>query len=255
MRRIRLREAHRAGVREIVTASVASTDWDAALALSARSKNAQRAPIVYAALGLHPYAVGFEPRENDAQLAALEDRLAQGLRPVAIGECGLDFRKGSTMRLAPAEEQVRVLDAQLSIARAYDLPVILHCVRAHGRLFDMLAAHGQAPSILHAYSGSAEMAQRFATRGDYLSFAAPVMLNDAKRQHEAVRVTPEAALLIETDSPDQCPAHCPPPNRPSYLPQIAAAVASLRGCSVETIAAQSRANARRAYRIEEDADR
>src|SRR4051794_35010483 len=47
----------------------------------------------------------------------------------AIGECGLD---GPTP--FPMDEQERVLEAHLALARESGLPLILHCFRAHDRM-------------------------------------------------------------------------------------------------------------------------
>lgn len=251
MRRTRLREAHKAGVRGIVSCAVSRADGKSLDALLTRSATAHRAPFVFGTHGLHPYAVHADRAANEAELSDLQGRLQGGQNIVAVGECGLDFRRrpDGSARFAPPEEQRHVCERQLELARRLDMPAVLHCVKAHGPLLELLETFEPPPSVLHAYSGSAEHALRLTQRGHYISFAATILLNDAKRAHAAVRAVPVDRILIETDSPDQCPAHLPPPNRPAYVVEVARAVAALRGMSLAEVAEVTFENACRVFGI------
>jgi len=138
-----------------VTSAVSPEDWDAAITLSESRTGAHRAPFVYAALGLHPYAVSEDALVNGRALEALSERLsARPAGVVAIGECGLDFRKApdGRSRFATSERQLEALDEQLALAKRYQLPAVLHCVKAHGPLYERLVEHALPPSVLHAFS-------------------------------------------------------------------------------------------------------
>jgi TatD DNase family protein len=168
---------------------------------------------------------------------------------VAIGECGLDFAT-SIEAGAPRARQVAVLRAHLAEARRRGLPLLLHCLYAHAVLLELLAEAPLPPSILHSWSGSAELAHRFCKLGHYISFAGSLTLPRARRPGESARAVPADRLLIETDSPDQTPfARRPLRNEPAFLPDIAAAVAAARGESFAAVAEQTTTNARRVLRL------
>ncbi len=86
----------------------------AALALAAQHE------ALYAALGMHPIVI---EEHTDEGLAQLEALMAQ--RPpklVAVGEIGLDLYRDDPQ----FDRQQALLEAQLRLAKRYDLPVILH---------------------------------------------------------------------------------------------------------------------------------
>lgn len=252
-RRIRLRTAHRAGVRGIVTSAVSPQDWDAAITLSRPREGAHRAPSVYSALGLHPYAVSEQQEANEQHLEALAQRLAE--RPagvVAVGECGLDFRKkpDGAPHFATAERQLEAFEVQLRLAQAHQLPAVIHCVRAHGPLYTALASLELPPSVLHAFGGSAEQGLALTKLGHYLSFAGNVTLHQAKRAREAAAACPLDRLLIETDSPDQTPAsRGAQPNEPAFIVDVARTIAEIRGCTLAQVVDASWRNATRVYGV------
>lgn len=246
-----MRRAHRAGVRAIVTSGVGPEDWRQALEIS----GAQRAPAVFCALGLHPYAVSEEAARNSEALSLLRGELERARNTadepsplVALGECGLDFRKN--MPLASRELQVESLREQLRLASTLDLPCVIHCVRAHGTLLELLDQHPIAPSVMHAFSGSEEVAQALLKRGHYLSFAGNLTRADAKRVHRSARIVPPERMLIESDSPDQTPqGRGAVPNEPAFVTDVVTKLAQLRQEPATSIAAASFANACRVYRI------
>jgi TatD DNase family protein len=81
---------------------------------------------------------------------------------------------------------------------------MLHCVRAFGRLLEILREEGPLPAgfLLHAYGGSAQLVERFARLNAYFSFAAFSLDKRRPRSAEALRAVPADRLLLETDCPD-----------------------------------------------------
>ena len=111
--------ARQLGVTTCVLPAVERANWPTVTAW------AQRHQDVYA-LGIHPLYV---PRMGPDDLQALHHALqAQRDDPalVAVGEIGLDRFEGHP----DLELQVQCLRAQLSLAQAFELPVILHVRRA-----------------------------------------------------------------------------------------------------------------------------
>ncbi|HEY8377337.1 MAG TPA: TatD family hydrolase [Nannocystis sp.] len=249
-RRLAAFRAAAAGISEILIPAVEPDTWDDLLAAVADLR--ENAPCVrfHTALGIHPQALAeLDPARDQAALAALAARIeARPAGVVAIGECGLDF--GPAGAGASRERQVAVLRAHLELARATGLPLLLHCLKAHAVLLELLAERPVPPSILHSYSGSAELVPAFCRGGHAISFAGAITLPHARKPRLAARAVPADRLLLETDAPDQTPAsRRPARNEPAFLVDIARAVALARDEPVEAIAEVTTANARRLLRL------
>ena len=89
-----------------------------------------------------------------------------------------------------------------------DLPLQIHDRDAHDDVLRILAEEG-APerTVLHCFSGDAEMAREFcASRGYVLSIAGTLTFNNAGPLREALRAVPLEQLQVETDAPYLTPA-------------------------------------------------
>jgi TatD DNase family protein len=239
-----------AGVTEIVIPGVEPATWHSLLDAAKRLRVAQGV-CFHTALGIHPQVLpDLDATRDDEACSELHARLAGSpFALVAIGECGLDFTP-AIVAGAPRARQVAVLRAHLALARATGLPLLLHCLRAHGALLELLAEAPLPPSVLHAWSGSAELVPRFCALGHYVSLAGSITLPRARRPLESARAIPADRLLLETDSPDQTPwPRRPARNEPAFLLDVAAAVAAARGEPLVELAARTTANARKVLRL------
>ncbi len=197
----------------------------------------RRYPGCLPAWGLHPmYIHVHHARHLDALRRQIET-----WRPVAVGEIGLDlFVQGLDW---PTQEYYYV--EQLKIARAYDLPVLLHCRRANDQILKHLRKIRVRGGIAHAFSGSREQAEVFMKLGFKLGFGGAFTWSRAARLQSLARELPLEAIVLETDSPDIPPAWVGRGrNEPGELPRIAATLAELRGMDVAEVARQTTANAR-----------
>lgn len=250
-RRAAAQRAQAAGIVAVVIPGVEPAGWDGLLACAAQLREVAPTVGFHTALGIHPQTLPELPPERDdehcEQLALRVLAAPTGM--VAIGECGLDF--GAEVEAgAPRARQVAVLRAHFALARRTGLPLLLHCLRAHAALLELLRAAPLPPSILHSWSGSAELAALFCRAGHYISFAGSITLPRARRPRESARAVPADRLLLETDSPDQTPyARRPARNEPAFLLEVAAAVADARGEALADLAACTTANARRALAL------
>jgi TatD DNase family protein len=123
--------------------------------------------------------------------------------PSVIGEIGIDHWKEGIDRA----RQEEVFIEQLSLARARNLPVTIHGLKAWSRLLELLRAHG-APAkgfLLHSYSGPRELVEAFAKLGGYFSVAPAFLAPQRQAKLEIFRSIPTDRILLETDSPDQGP--------------------------------------------------
>lgn len=218
-----------AGVQGWIVAGVDPEGWARQAAI------AEADPRVSVSYGLHPWAAAAASDEQVGPLLeALDAALAGPVRPVGLGELGLDHgRRGPPPTRA---RQERAFRAQLAMARERDLPVILHLVAAPGRALEILRQDGlpAAGGMVHRWSGPAELVPACVKLGLHLSFS-PAFLH-SERLRAALVATPDHALLLETDAPDALPD-----GREvglDFLPVVLAAAAEVRGESAEALAAR-----------------
>ena len=226
-----LQHARSGGVAGIVVPGVEAKGWDGVWRLGAAE------PDVYPAFGLHPV---YLEQHRDADLASLESQLADR-RPVAVGEIGLDYFVADLDRA----RQQSLFEAQLTIARAAGLPVILHVRKAHDQVLAALRRIQVPGGIAHAFNGSLQQAQQYIDLGFKLGFGGMLTYEHSSRLRALARALPLETLVLETDAPDLVVAqHRGERNSPEYLPYCLAALAEVRGEPAEQVAQQTSANAR-----------
>ena len=144
------------------------------------------------AFGVHPWRID---HVHDHWLNELREHLTQ-LPGALVGEIGLDrARKGLDQ-----DRQEAMFGKQFALAAEMDRPCCVHCVKTHGHLVELIEPIDRPTRwIMHGYSGSAEMVERFVRLGAYLSFS-PATLGRAKVV-DALRATPIDRVLMETDAP------------------------------------------------------
>ncbi|MGM0913663.1 MAG: TatD family hydrolase [Pseudomonadota bacterium] len=236
-----IERARAAGVAQFIVPGTTRRSWPGVLALGVRDD-------VSVCLGLHPYFME-EHAEGDieALAQALGDHLdAVAPRVVGIGECGIDARFGDTL-----DAQWRLFDAQLRIAKARKLPVVIHCVRANDPVAKRLRQLDlPAGGLIHAFAGSPQQASKFLDLGFVVGLGGAVTFDRARRLQRAVQSLPDDGYVLETDSPDMPLAgHQGERNEPVRVVEVCRAVAELRGQSQERVAAHSTATARRLFRL------
>ena len=228
--------ARQADVETQVVAAVSAALWLKLKAVVAAY------PGLYASYGLHPAWLAEHRPEH---LDALAEWVSHE-RPVAIGECGLDFYLSN---LDP-DLQIEYFTEQLLLARRHDLPVIIHARHAVDAVIQQVRRFNGVRGMAHSFSGSVEQAHRLLDLGILLSFGGPLTYPRANRLRHLIQSLPLDGFMLETDSPDQPPVtHRGERNEPAYLPQILGCVAELRGADPAEIAAATNANARRLFGI------
>ena len=107
---------------------------------------------VYAAVGIGPENV---EGVDDFELKKIKE-LSLNEKVVAIGEIGLDYYWTKENK----QEQIEIFKRQLMIAESLHLPVIVHSRESILDTYNLLNEYN-VTGILHCYSGSLEMANRF----------------------------------------------------------------------------------------------
>lgn len=228
--------ARAAGVVMLVLPAVARHDFDAVREL------AHRHGLAYA-LGIHPLCVNDAAESDLAELDAALTRHRGDPRLVAVGEIGLDH---FVPQPDPARA-VRFYVAQLELARAHGLPVILHVRRSADALLKQLRRI-PVRGVAHAFNGSEQQARTFVDLGFKLGFGGAMTFDRALQIRRLAQVLPADCLVLETDAPD-IPPHWlyrtaerrsggvpQGRNEPAELPRIATVLAGLRGSTLDETA-------------------
>lgn len=203
---------------------------------------AHRFPELSFAVGLHPLDAEKWSHQTAQELTSLA---RSDSKVVAIGETGLDFYKAKNF-----EKQIEVFESQVEIASALNLPLIIHCRDASHQLRKVLQKwknlKGESVrGVMHCWGGTPEETQWFLDLGFYISFSGTVTFKSAKQIQDSAVMVKSDRLLIETD----CPFLAPVPkrgerrNEPAYVRYVADKIASLRGETIEAIAALTTQNA------------
>ena len=231
-----LARARVAGVRRQVVPAIALAGFDK-LRLLCRNENG-----LHPTYGLHPmYLAEHRPEHLDA----LGEWIARE-RPIAVGECGLDFYVDGL----DAETQRLYFHRQLELARDFALPLILHARRALDEVIAALRSTGNLSGIVHSFSGSEEQARQLWKMGFCIGLGGPVTYERARRLRSIAAQMPLEFLLLETDSPDQpLHGHQGARNEPALLTEVCDCIAQLRGVSAEEIAIATTQNAERLFAL------
>ncbi|MGI5899222.1 MAG: TatD family hydrolase [Christensenellales bacterium] len=202
---------------------------------------------LYAVCGIHPHeAKDMRPGDIDVLKKMMEHPKVR-----AWGEIGLDYYYDFSDRSAQRE----CFEAQLDAAFDIGKPCVLHVRDSHGDTFALLKSradkNGLPKTLLHCYSGSAEMAREYVKLGCSISFTGVITFKNASKILEAVKAVPKDRLMIETD----CPYLAPVPyrgkrNEPAFVAKVAQAVADIRGESYEDVCAYTHENGKRFFGIE-----
>jgi TatD DNase family protein len=264
-----LERAQAAGVTRIISIGTSVESSRRAVAL------AEKYPMIYAAIGVHPTSV-LEAEED--VLTPLRE-LAKSPRVVAIGETGLDYhrlpgseseRKDGAAQLSDALQnevpsqieasirdgaykaaQAGLFEQQLDLACELGLNVVIHQRDAWDDTLEILRAYsGRVRGVFHCFGGPPEQADEVIALGHMVSFTGIVTFKNAPLVHETAAKTGGERYMVETD----CPYLAPVPYRgkrcePAYTRLVAETVARLRGETLEQVAAQTTRNAEGFFRF------
>lgn len=229
-----------AGVTRMVTIGASGAmqaNYDA-LALAARHSG------VFATVGIHPHEAGSVSAEVLDEIA----RLARMPKVVAVGETGLDYYYDNSPRCA----QQAVFRQFIQLARAVALPLVVHLRDAYDDALAILRQEHAADvgGVIHCFSGDRGAARHFLDLGFELSFSGIVTFKHADELRAVTRMVPADRFLLETDAPFLAPVpYRGKRNEPAYVVHTAAAVAAVRQQRLEDIAALTRANTERRFRL------
>ena len=210
------------------------------------AEQASRHASMYTALGIHPSDTR-ELFDMESELGQIREMILDpASKCVALGEIGLDYHYEDTDK----EKQMRYFDAQMSLARELDIPVVIHDRDSHEDVMNMIRRHPGVRGVLHSFSGSVEMARELVGLGYMISFSGTLTFTNARRPCEVAAALPPEWVMIETD----CPYLAPHPKRGTInhsgnLVYTNARLATILGIGEEECALLTENNARRFFGI------
>ena len=192
-------------------------------------------------MGLHPTHVdsNFE-KELDLVRRLLEKRPF-----AAIGEIGIDLYWDKSF----LKQQQEAFSLQITWAKSYGLPIVIHCREAFDEVFEVLENHkGEGLfGIFHCFTGTLEEAKRAIDLNFKLGIGGVVTFKNGGLD-PFINQIPLSEIVLETDAPYLAPVpHRGKRNESAYLSLICAKIAACYGLSVAEISQQTTQNAKAVF--------
>lgn len=208
--------AQESGIGRIYMPNVDHTSIDAMLEAEARFPGQ-----AIAMMGLHPCSVN---KDFERELYLVEEWLGKR-KFAAVGEIGTDLYWDKTWW----EQQQEAFRIQVTWAKKYQLPLVIHCRNSMDETLALLAplVDESLTGVFHCFTGTTDQAKKIMEMGFFLGIGGVSTFKNGGLD----TVLPEIGmdqLVLETDSPYLAPVpHRGKRNEPSYIALIAGKVASL----------------------------
>jgi TatD DNase family protein len=186
----------------------------------------------------HAYRFTDEP-ERAARI--VREQIAKTPTARAIGEIGLDYHYDFSAR----DVQQLVFRAQVRLALALDLPVVIHTREADDDTIALLRDEGKGRlrGVLHCFSGTPALRDGGLALGFSISLSGILTFPRAQDLRETARGVPLDRLLTETDSPYLAPMPFRGKrNEPAHVARVVETLAKLHGMSAAEMGARTAAN-------------
>jgi TatD DNase family protein len=218
---------------------------------------------VYASIGLHPVHLNsmkifeeghtFISREENLNLEMYQTLINSYETVVAIGEIGLDYHWIDPRKADIVAKQHEVFKKQFNFAYENNLPVIIHCRKAHDDLYMLLKElvrdkEKRQFGVIHNYYGSISRAEKYIDLGFLLSFTGIITYNDSCKS--LIRKLPLDKILTETDCPYLVPKGVKEQrNEPIFVKYVAQRIAEIKQMDLKVIANNTVNNAMRLFQF------
>lgn len=209
---------------------------------------------VLAAVGVHPDEISCLDTLPEGEGIKILKKLAADEKVVAIGEIGLDYyeREPGTKNKTVRERQKYWFLEQLKLAKELDKPYVIHSREAAEDTYNILKDFGYNKGVIHCYSYSPEMAERFVKLGFYIGIGGVVTFKNAKKTKDTVKRIGLKHIVLETDSPYLAPVPFRGNRNDSgNIKYIVEQISELLGVSTEEVVELTFKNAVKLYELEE----
>lgn len=185
---------------------------------------------IFLMCGLHPTST----KENYKEELALVEKQLEERKFYAIGEIGIDLYWDKTF----LKEQQDAFRHQITLAKKYKLPIVIHCREAFDEVFEILEEQKSSDlfGIFHCFTGNFEQAQQAISLNFKLGIGGVVTFKNGKID-QYINQIDSKHIVLETDSPYLSPVpYRGKRNESAYIVNVAQKLAELYGISVEEIA-------------------
>lgn len=177
------------GIRHVMLGGYDPSDWR-----RQESLKTQYPDFVTICAGIHPWVIrDSEETHLKKMFCDLQD-CAQNFD--MMGEVGFDFYKDNSGR--QKLKQMTWCSEQLSLASALGKPVVLHVVRGHDLMLQALNKYPKVSGLVHAFSGSSELAKEYVKRGFTLSVGSKFFIKKRPQDLQWLKGLP---VVVESDAP------------------------------------------------------
>lgn len=198
---------------------------------------------VYLMIGLHPTHVALD---NTDELEHVKEKIKQ-LQVHAVGEIGIDLY-WETKYL---QQQQEAFSLQIDLAKANDLPIVIHCRNSFDEIFEVLEGHKDENlrGIFHCFTGNLEQALKAISFNMKLGIGGVVTYKNAGLD-KVLKDIPIENIVLETDSPYLAPVPFRGKrNESSYLIEVAEKVAEIYQIPLEQVAEITTHNSKEVFGI------
>ncbi|MBI9055613.1 MAG: TatD family hydrolase [Bacteroidales bacterium] len=230
--------AQREGVEKLLFPNVDSTTISGLLEL-----NRKYPEYCLPMIGLHPTSV---KEDFNSELKIVENFLADN-KAYAIGEIGIDLYWDKTF----IKEQEIAFRYQISLAKKYDLPVVIHARDSFNEIFKIMEEliDDKLTGVFHAFTGNEEQAKRITEWGFKIGLGGILTFKNSGLD-KVVNNIDINHIVLETDSPYLAPVpKRGKRNESSYIIYIAQKLAEIKKISVSEVAQVTTKNAKGLFRL------
>ena len=212
-----LGRANAAGVHRVICATADPDDILPAIKIAENHEN------VFVTVGIHPEYAGV-----DASKFLTDDVLSHG-KVVGVGEIGLDYHERDDNR----DEQIKLFETQIEIARKHNLPIAIHTRDADD---DTAAIATGIRGVMHCFTSGWNLAKTMLDRGFFFSASGILTFKNADAVRENFKKIPIDRIVIETDAP-----YCAPvPHRgkvcePFMVAETAKVLAEIKNLQIDEL--------------------
>ncbi|TAF30804.1 MAG: TatD family deoxyribonuclease [Cytophagales bacterium] len=224
--------AEEAGLSQIYLPNIDHTTIDDMLELEQRFPS-----MCIPMIGLHPCYVSKNPNQD---LYEIESWLGRR-KWVAVGEMGIDLYWDKTT----LPQQAEAFEVQIRLAYQHQLPVVLHTREATQYTIDLLKKIGLRglKGVFHCFGGTVAEAEQIIELGFFMGIGGVLSYPKSGLAQMLEKVALDH-LVLETDSPYLTPtAYRGKRNEPAFMRVVAEQLATIKGISLEELAAKTSLNA------------
>ncbi|WP_031488849.1 TatD family hydrolase [Ureaplasma canigenitalium] len=216
-------------------------------------EQAQTYDHVFCTIGIHPtdiYTVDVNTFIDELEALIKKDVKK---KIVGIGECGLDYYHKPFNK----EDQKSFFIKQMALAKKYDLALMMHIRDAHTDAIELLNKNKNRPDrcIVHCFTDDKKYISDYMKLGCYVSFPGVITFkntpnNNIANLYEAIKMTEEDKILVETDAPFLTPVpYRGKVNYPYYVYETMKKIAEVKNIPIDDACLMLKNNALKVFKI------